>query len=418
MSYIGSTPTNQSFIAGTDSFNGTGSATNFTLSRSVNSTNDIQVVVNNVVQYPPNYSVSGNTLTISPAPSAGTNNVYVRYLSTTLQSVAPVSGITQQFASGTAANPSITFIGDANTGIFSPAADTIAFSEGGSQVVTIASTGSVGIGTTTPDANILNGTPILRVQGTGAGFVLNDTSSAGSYAILARTGASTNLFRIFDITAAADRLTINSSGNVGIGTDSPGAKLDVNGPSSVTSFTGTTRLGITVRGSTSTNDYSGIDFLGAGSNLTARIAVLSTGGGSFLTFGTSNSYASGITNTAMSIDPTGNFQFNSGYGSVATAYGCRAWVNFNGTGTVAIRASGNVSSITDLGTGDFRANFTTAMPDANYTQVWGAGSGAGSGSYFTSTIFFAPTTSNCSVRTTNSGGALQDAAFVTLAVFR
>jgi hypothetical protein len=92
MSYIGSTPTTQSFIAGTDSFNGTGSATNFTLSRFVNSTNDIQVVVNNVVQYPPNYSVSGNTLTISPAPSAGTNNVYVRYLSTTNQSIAPSQG--------------------------------------------------------------------------------------------------------------------------------------------------------------------------------------------------------------------------------------------------------------------------------------------------------------------------------------
>jgi hypothetical protein len=92
MSYIGSTPTNQSFIAGTDSFNGTGSATNFTLSRFVNSTNDIQVVVNNVVQYPPNYSVSGNTLTISPAPSSGTNNVYVRYLSTTLQSITIPGG--------------------------------------------------------------------------------------------------------------------------------------------------------------------------------------------------------------------------------------------------------------------------------------------------------------------------------------
>jgi hypothetical protein len=92
MSYLGSTPTTQSFISGTDSFNGTGSATNFTLSRIVNSTNDIQVVVNNVVQYPPNYSVSGTTLTISPAPSAGTNNVYVRYLSTTLQTFAPSQG--------------------------------------------------------------------------------------------------------------------------------------------------------------------------------------------------------------------------------------------------------------------------------------------------------------------------------------
>ena len=45
---------------------------------------------------------------------------------------------------------------------------------------------------------------------------------------------------------------------------------------------------------------------------------------------------------------------------------CRAFVNFNGTGTVAIRASFNVSSITDNGTGDYTVNFTTAMPDANY----------------------------------------------------
>lgn len=46
---------------------------------------------------------------------------------------------------------------------------------------------------------------------------------------------------------------------------------------------------------------------------------------------------------------------------------CRAWVNFNGTGTVAIRASFNVSSITDNGTGDYTVNFTTAMPNINYS---------------------------------------------------
>ena len=50
----------------------------------------------------------------------------------------------------------------------------------------------------------------------------------------------------------------------------------------------------------------------------------------------------------------------------APSYTCRAWVNFNGTGTVAIRASGNVSSITDNGTGDYTVNFATAMPDVNY----------------------------------------------------
>jgi hypothetical protein len=74
---------------------------------------------------------------------------------------------------------------------------------------------------------------------------------------------------------------------------------------------------------------------------------------------------------AMRIDSSSNLQFNSGYGSVATAYGCRAWVNFNGTGTVAINGSGNVTSITDNGTGDYTVNFTTAMPDTNYAiSAW------------------------------------------------
>ena len=57
----------------------------------------------------------------------------------------------------------------------------------------------------------------------------------------------------------------------------------------------------------------------------------------------------------------------------APGYLCRAWVNFNGTGTVAIRASGNVSSITDNGTGQYTVNFTTAMSDANYSTVFGQG---------------------------------------------
>ena len=50
-------------------------------------------------------------------------------------------------------------------------------------------------------------------------------------------------------------------------------------------------------------------------------------------------------------------------------YSCRAWVNFNGTGTVAIRASGNVTSITDNGNGNYTVNFTTALSDANYNAT-------------------------------------------------
>jgi hypothetical protein len=77
--------------------------------------------------------------------------------------------------------------------------------------------------------------------------------------------------------------------------------------------------------------------------------------------------SSQIATFAAATSVAGNLSFNSGYGSSAVAYGCRAWVNFNGTGTVAIRASGNVSSITDNGTGDYTLNFTTAMSDANYS---------------------------------------------------
>ena len=47
----------------------------------------------------------------------------------------------------------------------------------------------------------------------------------------------------------------------------------------------------------------------------------------------------------------------------------KAWVNFNGTGTVAIRASFNVSSITDNSTGDYTINFTNALADANYATI-------------------------------------------------
>ncbi len=71
-------------------------------------------------------------------------------------------------------------------------------------------------------------------------------------------------------------------------------------------------------------------------------------------------------------DSSANFKFNSGYGSVATAYGCRAWVNFNSTGTVSIYGSGNCSSITDNGVGNFTFNFATAMPDINYSVATGA----------------------------------------------
>ena len=75
----------------------------------------------------------------------------------------------------------------------------------------------------------------------------------------------------------------------------------------------------------------------------------------------------------------GVFSFNSGYGSVAVAYGCRAWVNFDGTTSPGtINASANVSSVTRPATGTYTINFTSAMPDANYSAV---GSCVGDGNF-------------------------------------
>jgi hypothetical protein len=114
-------------------------------------------------------------------------------------------------------------------------------------------------------------------------------------------------------------------------------------------------------------------------------------------------------------DDSGNFLMNSGYGSAAVAYGCRAWVNFNGTGTPAIRASGNVSSITDNGTGDYTVNFTTAMPDANYSAV---GSCFQSGGILIVRTPISPSTSSYGLSVLGAGGADTDAAQISTAVFR
>jgi hypothetical protein len=107
---------------------------------------------------------------------------------------------------------------------------------------------------------------------------------------------------------------------------------------------------------------------------TAALPAITTTGdtntGIFFSAADTIDFAEGGTAVGQ-FDSSANFKFNSGYGSVVTAYGCRAWVNFNGTGTVAIRASGNVSSITDNGVGDYTVNFTTAMPDANYSATIG-----------------------------------------------
>lgn len=104
----------------------------------------------------------------------------------------------------------------------------------------------------------------------------------------------------------------------------------------------------------------------------------------------------------------------------APSYLCRAWVNFNGQGTVAIRASGNVSSITDAGTGNYRVNFTTAMPDGNYSAVGTVNNNQGT-NYAGEITFADGDVSASQVRiftSISSGNALFDPAIVCVSIFR
>jgi len=102
----------------------------------------------------------------------------------------------------------------------------------------------------------------------------------------------------------------------------------------------------------------------------------------------------------------------------APVYACRAWVNFDGAGTVSIRASGNVSSITDNGTGDYTVNFATAMPDANYAVSGSANINAGNSSVGLDSST-APTSSEFRIGISNTNsGALFDSEIVTVIIFR
>jgi hypothetical protein len=129
---------------------------------------------------------------------------------------------------------------------------------------------------------------------------------------------------------------------------------------------------------------------------------------SLTSFPTFNQNTTGSAATVAGNATGSTFGFNSGYGSVATAYGCRSWVNFNGTGTVAIRASGNVSSITDNGTGDYTVNFSTGMPDANY-GCFGWTTGFSTGDPSRHTIIYGSLGSGAAGKTT-SGLRVQSAA--------
>jgi hypothetical protein len=275
----------------------------------------------------------------------------------------------------------------------------------GTTAITIDASQNVGVGTSSPLGKFDVGGASTATVNTGIYVHGTDNASYGQFVALRRNGSNSlimgdagailgsgggaSVFYTYGAnyqafwTNGTERMRIDSSGNVGIG-GTPTNKFTI--------LTGSTNLSAQLDGSTA--------YWGTYSNHPLAFA----------------------TNGAerMRLDTSGNLQFNSGYGSVATAYGCRAWVNFNGTGTVAIRASGNVTSITDNGTGDYTVNFTTAMPDANYSvNAIGYADNVSYNLNMYLTEATAPTTSLFRVvsRQTNTTASF-DSARVYLAVFR
>jgi len=141
------------------------------------------------------------------------------------------------FADGTAAAPSITNTGDLDAGLFFPAADTVAVATAGTERMRITSAGNVGIGTTAPAAKLevalgANG-EYMRVGGDDAtnnrALRFTSSTSTGSVGALHTINASGSAGVIALATASTERMRIDSAGNVGIGTNSPGEKVVIEG---------------------------------------------------------------------------------------------------------------------------------------------------------------------------------------------
>jgi hypothetical protein len=296
--------------------------------------------------------------------------------------------------------------------------------------------GKVGIGVSVPsyplDITLLEATSRVNSTQAGKGAMRLATTTTGTLHVgkdyegssgwFGNGGeyiiAGTGNYPMDFWTNTTKRMTIAADGNVGIGV-APSAWLSTRtavelrsvGSGVVGISNGNLQLTSNIYSNTSGNNTYGINGFG----LVVTCAATS---GTFNVF-TAPSGTAGTTATltpALIVENNGNLQFNSGYGSAATAYGCRAWVNFNGTGTVAIRASGNVSSITDNGVSDYTVNLTTAMPDANYSACISGVSVYGSNSQWAGSVEIVSTaTSQLRVR---QEAVSSDASIVCVSIFR
>jgi hypothetical protein len=285
--------------------------------------------------------------------------------------------------SGTAALPAIAFDGDPDTGAFIPGANQYGIATNGSERARIDSSGRFLVGTSS--ARNVGATVTYNAlfenagdTDTGIAIVQNRANADGASFILGKSRGT-----------AAGGTTIVQSGDT-IGTFSfagaDGTDLETNAAS----------ISAQVDGTPGTNDMPGrlvfSTTADGASSPTERFRISNDGSMSAVIPGGSTLYPASM---------------------------CRAWVNFNGTGTPAIRGQYNVSSITDNGTGDFTVNFTTALTDANYSAVLSTEHDGGTGIYW---ILIAgdtaPTSSALRLDCFNTSQARSDPRFVSVAIFR
>lgn len=213
----------------------------------------------------------------------------------------------------------------------------ISLNVGNTTILTASSTGLTLIPTTNVNINVTNSTVAF-----GSGNVsrpsisFSGNTSTGLYMPLANTVAWS--------VAGSERMRLTSGGYLAVGTDAVNTTGQVR--QLTVSSAGTPEF--VLRDTSQSADSRNWRMFNAGNTLY---------------FGTLNDAGTAGTD-AMKLTSGANLQFNSGYGSVATAYGCRAWCYYNNT--PAILASGNISSLTVLATGDVRLFFTVSMVDANY----------------------------------------------------
>ena len=285
---------------------------------------------------------------------------------------------------GTAAAPAYIFTGDTNTGMWSPAADTIAFSEGGVEAMRITSTGDVGIGTTTPSSK-------LAVYGGASGTDTRVTIGNAASAIQVGVGSANETFLsgnaafpMLLYTNGTERMRITSTGDVGIGTSAPGSLLQLNRDS------GAADLRLSVAGTLHGNIYASISDMDIfavtaiplifGTTNTERMRISAAGDvgigtvspgarvdivGPTLTAATASTYALWIANT-------GGANGDLAFGSNATAAYAQSW----GGKPLAINSQGNNVGIGTASPGakldvSGTVNFSGALTSGNLADAAG-----------------------------------------------